>query len=383
MLSRNLPVILAFALAGGVISCASAPPSIPNISSTADPATEIDRTQQLMNEAKKQEFDVLSPKNYAKANKELEKALKKKADGKDSKDILEHVAYSRGWLKEAQDKGQIAVLQMKGIQDARQGALDANAPALFPKDWEKASKNLEKITENIDKGNLKPADKRGDEVVQQFRDLERDSVKKVNLGKANDNIKEAEKDNAQKIAPKTYSITAMKYDNAVKIIDSNPRNEAAIKRASAEAEKESVRLVDVTNKVKAGNSEDLVLQSERQQRQISSLKRENRSAEQQVSEMSQREIELQKSQALINQAAAIRSQFKPNEAEVFTEGGRVTVRLKSLQFPTNQASLGSKNKAILKKVDTALEGIGPAKITVEGHTDNTRSEEHTSELQSH
>lgn len=374
MLSRQIPAILVVAFATGFIGCASTPPMVPPISSTANPTMEIERTQAMLNEARDRQMDVLSPNNFKNAEEALKKAISKKDAGKSPEDILEQVGYAQGWLREGVNKSQLATMQMKDIQDARRGALEAKANEIFPKEWSKAGKELESVTKDIEKGNIKPAEKKGADIVAEYRRLEKESVTKTALGKAEDNIKMAEKEKADKIAPKTYSLATMKYDNAEKIISANPRNTSAINQAAADATRESMHLVDVTNKVKAGNTEDLVLQTEQQRKAITSLRKENVVAEVEMTEMARRQQELQRSQALINQAAAIRSQFKPSEAEVFTENGKVMVRLKSLQFPTNQATLGPRNQAMMKKVNEALEQVGPAKLIVEGHTDSTGSE---------
>ena len=375
MHSRNLATIFVLTLATGFIGCASAPPTVPDISSTANPATEIDKTQQMINEARDRQIDVLSPTNFSKAEDSLKSAIKKRDAGKSNADIIEQVAYSRGYLKEALAKSEIATMQMKDIQDARRGALNAKANESLPKEWASTGKELESVTKDIEKGNIKPAEKKGPDIVAKYRKLEKDAVMKMALGKADDNIKIAEKDNAKKVAPKSYELTTMKYDNAAKIIAANPRNSAAINKAAADATAESVHLVDIVGKVKQGNTEDLVLQAERQQRAITSLSRENRSTEHELNQMERQQAELKQSQALINQAAAIRRQFKPNEAEVFPEGGRVTIRLKALQFPVNQATLGPRNQELLEKVNEAISQAGPSKVIVERHTDSTGSAE--------
>lgn len=51
------------------------------------------------------------------------------------------------------------------------------------------------------------------------------------------------------------------------------------------------------------------------------------------------------------------------------------VRLKALTFPSGQATLGAKNKAFLRRVETALNDIPTSNISVEGHTDSTGSAE--------
>lgn len=368
-------------------ACASKPPQYERIAPTSNPTTEIDRTDQMLREALDRQVDVLSPKNFADAEKALNKAKEQKARGKSNEDILQQVSYARGWLNEANSKAEIAQTSMKDITDARGGAVRAGAPHLFPREWDKADKQLQSITSSLEKGRLGPVEKKGNDLVTYYRDLETASVKKSYLSAAEENIKAAKKEHADKKAPRTYELAVMKYENAIKLINSDPRNNVAIRSAADDANRESVHLLEVAQKVNAGNTEDLVLTAERQQRQISSLRNEYSSTSQEL-EQSQKQLteadkqrmqleqaraELEKTRALNETAEKIRGQFKPNEAEVFTESGKLMVRLKGLQFPTNQATLGPKNQALLKKVQTALSDVKPSKITVEGHTDSTGS----------
>lgn len=392
MASRMKELLATMATTLAIVGCASTPPNVQSISSGANPPMEIERTEEMLKEAHDQQVDVLSPENYADARKSLDKAKKKLSDGKSKEDILKHVSYSRAWLNEAKAKAELVETSMKDISDARAGALRAGAPSIAPKEWKKAEEDLQEITRAAEKGNMKQADKNGDELTKRYRDIEVMTVTKSNLGIAEENIKAAKKDGADKKAPKTYSMTTMKRDNVERMIKADPRNDVAIRRAAEDATRESMHLIDVVAKVNAGNTEDLVLMAERQQRTISSLKSEQTSTEQELQsskkeltqaetalsqaererqELAMKQAELEKSQELLQKAEQLRRQFKPNEAEVYAEGGKLKIRLKSLQFPSGQARLGPKNQAFLKKVETALAEVEPARITIEGHTDAT------------
>ncbi|UOF01565.1 OmpA family protein [Bdellovibrio reynosensis] len=404
-LRRNKTLIaMTFAL-GVAAGCATKPPSFETIASSANPSTEIERTDEMLKDAKDRQVDVLSPENFTDAQKSLEKAKKAKDKGKSNEKILESVAYSRGWLKEANEKADIAQTSLKDISDARAGALRAGTPTLYKTEWNRAENDLEDITTSIEKGNLTPAEKRGDKLTAEYRELERKSIIKAQLSRAEDNIKAAKKDGAEKRAPKTFNLANMKYENAERLILSDPRNLEAIRRASEDATQESSHLVDVTRKVKAGNTEDLVLLAERQQRTISSLRGDYTSSEQELQRKEQElqqsqtqldaaarermalaerqgqlEQESQKSQNLSATADRIRKQFKPSEAEVFTEGNRLMVRLKALQFATNKSEIGPKSANILKKVESALADVNASKVTIEGHSDSTGDPEKNVEL---
>lgn len=391
-MSVNFKFIGALTVAILLASCASKPVNMPAISSNASSTAEIEKTEHLISEAKQQQVDVLSPKNFQAAERSLAKAKKMKEKNKDNAEINEELAYAQGFLMDAKDKSQISNLSLKDITVAREGALNASAPELLPKEWKKAEKDLESVTKKIEKGNLTAAEKEGAEIISQYRDLEIQAVQKSNLGVAAENIEKAKKDGAQKKSPKSWELALMKYDNASKIIIANPKNSAAIRSAASDATRESVHLTEVVRKVKAGNSEELVLMAEAQRRQIGSLRQEATStekelattekelatteqelatAEQQKLSLAKRQNELQKSEEILKTAENLRRQFRPGEAEVFVEQGKVMLRLKGLQFPSNQATLGPKNQAFLNRVESALQDVDVSRVTVEGHTDAT------------
>ncbi|MFS4457722.1 OmpA family protein [Bdellovibrio sp. HCB2-146] len=370
--SRLLLGVVALAT---VIGCASTPPNVQPIAATSDPTVEIQKTQEMLKEARAQQYDVLSPNNFADAERSLNKAIKYRGSGKDNEKVLEQVAYSRAWIAKTNEVGQLSQNLMKDVTDARAGAMRAGANEIFPKDWKKAGNKLENITADIEKGNIRAADKKGTEVTQTYRDLERRAVSQTFLGRADENIKAAVKDKADKQAPRTYAMAMGKYDNAQRIIISDPRNTAAIRRAAEDATRESQHLLDVNRRVDAGNSEELVLLAERQQKQISGLRRETATTARELRETERTNAELARRQTLLSKAERVRAELKPGEADVFTEGDRLMVRLKGLQFPTNQATLGPKNQALLRKVGSALQGLDVSKVRVEAHPDSTGNAE--------
>jgi outer membrane protein OmpA-like peptidoglycan-associated protein len=378
MLSRFNKVILASAFAAGFIGCAGTPPNVVSIPNTANPTTEIARTEQLVNEARAKQMNVLSPDNFKDAEKALNKAKEYQAEKKPADKVLEQVAYSRAWLQQGENKADISKKSLGDITDARTGAIRANAPQMYPKEWSKLEGKLQNITKDVENGSLTAADKKGSDLVAAYRQIERDSVAKQYLGQAKMTIDAAEKDKASEKAPKSLAMAQGKYNQSLNLIGQDPRNTAAIAKISEDASREAEHLADVMNKVNAGNSEALVLQNERQQKMISSLHKETKAkdrelteAEKQLQVAKEQEVELARQQALTTTADKLRSELRPNEAEVFTQDGKVMVRLKGLNFATGKASLTPKNKALLQKVETALNDIPTSKIEVQGHTDST------------
>lgn len=363
-----------------VVGCASKPPQYENISSSANPSSEIERTEEMLREARERQVDVLSPDNYADARKALEKAKEQRRNGASNEKVLTEVAYARGWLDEANAKSQITETAISDIRDARAGALRAGAPQMFSSEWDKYEKELKSVTSSIEKNNLSPAEKKGNDLVTRYRDLEIKSVRHAQLGEAEKILESARKDDAEKRAPKTYEMASTTFRNAERTIARDPRNMAMIQEVSRDADMRARHLSEVMEKVKAGNTEALVLTAERQRHDLKDLRRDYASTESELNQTSQERDRLQQTYIASTSAEKIRKHFKPNEAEVFTQNGKVMVRLKGLQFPTGKDTIGPRNQALLNKVESALEQVDPAKIIIEGHTDNTGNADINTEL---
>jgi Outer membrane protein and related peptidoglycan-associated (lipo)proteins len=378
MKSQLTKLGLPLLLAGTLISCAHTPPHVTQLSSSADPSFEISKTEEMLTQGRDKQLDVLSPNNFERAEKSLEDAKEARAKNKSNDKILKEVANARGWLDEANTKGEVAEVPMKQLLDARANAIRSGAPTAFPKDWKNLENDTMDVTEAIEKGKL-PADKKTEKLISKYSELEIQTVTTNTLGKADANLKAAKKEGAEKFAPKTYSSAMARYTNAEKLIQADPRNSAAINRAAEVASFESAHALDVTKKVKAtgkGNVEDFVLRDERNQRTITGL-RDETGALMGVAEQSQEQLtniqkerdELASKQATIDKANRVREQFNPNEAEVYTEGNKVMIRLKGVQFASNKATINPRSKQVLDKVETALNEFDGSKVIIEGHTD--------------
>ncbi|WP_413582045.1 OmpA family protein [Bdellovibrio sp. HCB288] len=373
MSSLCTKVIISSAFVIGIIGCASKPPSYSALPDTSDPMIEVTQTEQLLNEARSKQMDVLSPDNFKNAEKALNKAKEGIADKDKAADILEQVSYSRGWLQEGATKSDIARKSIGPIVDARSGALAANAPEMYPKEWKKLESKLENVTSDVEKGSLKAADKRGSDLVASYRQLERDSVEKRYLGSAKSTIEAAEKDKASEKAPRSLGLARGQYNETMKLIAADPRNTTGISRSASNATKASDHLAEVMVKVNAGNTEALVLQTEKQQRQISSLRSETSTQSRELTAAEKQLQAARTTEAAAATATRIRSELNAKDAEVFAQDGKVTVRLKGLNFPSGSANLSASNKALLTKVESVLEEIPTSKIEVQGHTDSTGS----------
>ncbi|HEY8270588.1 MAG TPA: hypothetical protein VIG33_06835, partial [Pseudobdellovibrionaceae bacterium] len=272
-----------FILAILFAACSGKPPRTQELPSTADASAELQTTEKMLTEAKTNNLDILAPKSYERAEESLNDARAALTKGKSKEQVLENIAESRAWLSEAQSRGEVTRTASKGLAEARSGAIQANAPTLFSKEFGKLEKETRDLTEDAEKGDVKSIGKRADSLSQSYLKLETEAIARNTLGEAQLNLQAARKDGAAKTSPKTLAATEAKLNSALSLIAQNPRNTSALNKAAAEATEQSKFLLQVNQKTKAGNTEDLVLQAEQQRRQISGLASEQAQTESQLS----------------------------------------------------------------------------------------------------
>lgn len=360
-------------LAGAFLAaCASRPPQVQTIPSTAEASVEYESTEKMLNAAKDNSLDILAPKTFARAQESLDDARNAMVKGKSKEKVLENIANARGWLTEAEARGDVSRAAAKDLPDARQGAIAANAPTLFAKEFKKIEDRTRDLTEDAEKGEVADLSQQSERLAYSYRELEIQAVTKRYAGDAQMNFAAAKKADAAKHSPKTFAATEAKINALVNMIKANPRDTVAIARAGDEATAQSNFLMVVNNKTRAGNTEDLVLQTERQSEVISGLASDKSSV---TSELRTTAAQLKQKEAALKTAEELRNELRPNEADVFVENNAVKVRLKGVQFGSSQANINDKSAALLEKVDKVLGVVGASSILVEGHTDSVGSPE--------
>jgi outer membrane protein OmpA-like peptidoglycan-associated protein len=365
-------------------ACSTAPKG-EQLSADTDVNQALEQTQAQLDQARAKNLEILSPKNFAKAEESMKDARKALVKGNSKEKILKEVSNARAWLAEAQTKGDIVNAAAKGLPDARSGAIKAQANTYFPKEYAKLEKETLDVSEDAEEGDLAKLSKEADTLTSQYHDLEVKAVTKAKLGNAEANIAQAKKEGAEKKAPQTWQAAQTQYDAANKMIMADPRNTAAIDAAAARATEESQFLVQVNQKVKQGNTEALVLQTENQNRRLQGLAARNQETQKELAQkeaaLQAKGSQLEQQTAILQTAEKLRTQLKPNEAEVFVEGNNVKVRLKGVQFASSKATLNRKSSDLLQKVDKALNSIGGVNsITVEGYTDSVGNPEVNKEI---
>ncbi len=91
-----------------------------------------------------------------------------------------------------------------------------------------------------------------------------------------------------------------------------------------------------------------------------------------------RDLRLEEAQSRLKLQEAFskaREQFDSAEAEVYQQGDQLLIRLKKVNFPSGSANIPATAMPTLAKVRDVAKDLGPASISVEGHTDSTGSKQ--------
>jgi outer membrane protein OmpA-like peptidoglycan-associated protein len=435
-LKQFFPLVLIWVFVLG--GCSSGPP-IQEIPNTANVAEELQKFNADMNEAAADQVNVLSPRNFKEALASLEDAKTGLEKQYDSKDILYDVATGRAYLKRAQEVAALSHTNMEEVVIARQQAIASGAPWSFASDFDKADSTLRNVTADIEKNNMKSAEKNRSKLQASYLDLELQGIKKQHLGSAKLKIKKAIDEGAEKMAPQTLAVAEKNYKDTDAYVTANRHELGEIKYRAQVVNASADHLLKITEdskNTKKTSPEELALSIESKQNKLTK-KQKDLNAEQDISQsLTQEKLGLQKEVAekqsdlmieqsvteslaaenkeLYNQAdekendlaaekavtqslgsankalatekdfnekfEKARSKFTQDEAEVYKQGDMLTIRLRGLEFPSAQAALKNSDFALLGKVQRVIKEFNNSSVVIEGHTDSSGSKTKNAKL---
>jgi outer membrane protein OmpA-like peptidoglycan-associated protein len=255
------------------------------------------------------------------------------------------------------------------------------------------------------------------------------AIKNNAIGNARKMMADADKSKVQKIAPTAYNDALQALNDADAYIGNNPYQAEMINQKAAHAEFMARRMMTISQestKFKEMSPEASALYVERLLARLGKTMNagdlRDKDAEAQLSAMSVTvETMVQKNQSLEKNNLKYQSQianleqqltglqgysreqeaakrklaaerefnekfnkvqrfFRPDEAEVYKQGGQLVIRMRGIQFPVGQATLTPENYTLLSKVQQAIGTFGQPTVTIEGHTDSTGSAQMNQEL---
>lgn len=423
-----LSLIVLMSALGLLSACAQPKLTVEPIDVSDDAAVQISRFEKELDNAKEKQIDVLSPTWYGKAVASLNLAREGLARGDGRSDVLEKINHGRAQLKRAEEISQISRTVFADVIQARKRAQAAGAPALGS-DYENAEKQFLELTKAIEKDNLNWAQNNRTKVIRSFDNLELRAIKEKAIGKARKLIGQAKKEGAIEIAPITFKVAEDALKKADTYITANRYQEKRIGELAAQADFQARRLHQVvrhSEKIKTMQPEEItlwieemlytttikpsktdirdqsfetqvksisdsisVLQEDNQKKsaristqqdeidnlklRVASLEAETRG--EQLAKKSY-EAEMQFNQKI----KEVRRQFGPREAEVYQQGSRLVIRLKSIEFPVGKAVISQDNYALLSRVRETIQAFDDPEIIIEGHTDSSGADQLNEDL---
>lgn len=390
-----------FILAG----CSSAPPKA-DISVNANPQEEIAHFSRDLAAAEAQHSDVLAYEDIQDARGWLAEANQDLAADQKQVEVLDDVRKGRGYLNRASRLTAERSKSVQGILDARQSALSAGA-SNFPKTRESLAgydRNLRNESKSLARLDSEDMSK----MQSNYMGLELTAIQETQLGNARAILSGSITSKAKKLAPDSLKRAEMDMKNAENIILANRREKEKFMPAVAQANTSVIFLENVMSTIKShkGLSEASAAEMVRSASQIAGLKSEIKIVEDNskiemkemqsamntaktesnkeitllrtdlskadvvAMEQGQRLAEAHKVISIQDAIESARNEFSDVEAEVFQQGDKLVVRLKTMQFTSGHAELPVASLALLAKVKKVAESLDPSEVVVEGHTDS-------------
>jgi outer membrane protein OmpA-like peptidoglycan-associated protein len=384
-------------------------------------------------EARSQQVDVLSPRNFQKAVEAQQVAAKDEQRGRSPERVNARLRDGQAALQRAKESAASARQLLDSVIRARQDAVTAQAPKLAGEAWEKAADRFEQAMIENEQGDIRNAQRRAAEAEVLLREAELIAIKAGVLNEARALIAQADEAKVERYAPRTLQAAKRYLAEAEQEIQRNRYDLAAPKRLAARSAYEArhaTYLAQLFQRVLEEEGDDqagleaLVLSWEeplarmasemelapqfdqgiqaavqeltervRQQaqevrrlreevlhrdEQIADLDEQVRQLEARLGGVAEERIALQRrvdaQERLRANLAKLESMFTSDEARVFRQGDEVVLSLLGIQFPPGRSNIDGNSAALMRKVEQALALFPGASISVEGHTDANGSE---------
>jgi len=367
--------------------------------------------EKMLNEAKEQGADYLSPTFYNKAVQNFKDANEYWAKNESSRDIREKLTEAQRNCSRALEVVKVAKISLKEPIKAREDALKVEANVYAKEIFDNAEEKFADATREVEKDDLYDARDRGSEAEELYRQAELKSIKDKIIGEARLLIQQADENDVEEYAPQTINraktllnevedlltynryaaedagakareciyearhalflaqeIKGLKKDekNWEKLIlqyediltgfakqfNESPAYESGMKDAIALI---TAKIEEMQNENKELLSENTLLKNE-----YTAVKEQATSSSAELAKKQEREAKFQK----------VKSMFSEREATVVFDGENLTVRLHGLTFPSGQAVIQPEYFSLLTKVQEAIKLFPDRHLLIEGHTDS-------------
>jgi OOP family OmpA-OmpF porin len=379
-------------------------------------ATLFKETDAAFERARQAEAPLLSPQNFANAEKYLARADSNMQKNRSIEKIKEDLAEANRYLRAADEAGKLARVTFPTTLQSRTAASTAQAARLATEDWEKAEDQFKRAASALEDGNVNRArDYSGDALIT-YRAAELTAIKGAILNEARRLIAEAKDQRVDRYAPQTLGKADALVARAELDLEKD-RYATEVPRAMArDAEYAARHATYIANRAEAIKDRDLTVEElildweqpllaiakeldsstdlsagygvveEASLARVRKLQETNESQKAELDKLNLRVLDLEQSLGITTervaavekrrqQVASLEQLFSRNEARIVREGDNVIIRLIGLQFDSGQAVIQSNYFGLLRKIAEAADIFPGDTMIVEGHTDSVGSDQ--------
>ncbi len=341
---------------------------VPEFPDTADPVFEMARLERYLAKARVLQIDVLSAEYFKASEAEFNLAKTTQASNQGARIVLKHVALGQANLAKAHEIAIRAKSILEPVIHARAAAMAADSQHQYSEHLLNIDKGLVEISKVVDSFDLATAEKSCAELTKRYQQLKLAAIQETYLGQARKLIELADSEGAKDTAKLTRDIALTKMDEAEKYIVNHDSDKAGMESISQVANNSAQRLLDISRQAKMldkKDAESLVLNREAQfikdrdaaianaknQQQAEDLATKTKAASLESTTLDAKK----RSDALFKTA---QSRFAIDEAEVYRDGQKFTIRLNSNALPANRGNLQPKAIQMLAKVNKTIHELG-------------------------
>jgi len=379
-----------------------------------NPLNELKMLKENLQKARQEHVSVLSPRWFKTASQNINKANKLSSDGNTAGDFVTAIATAKQALNRANHFAKVAAVEIAPAIAARDAAIKARVPELYPSEFEIAEQRFSDLARYIEQDSVKTARNETRQVQSRYQELKIRAIKEHKMGDARKLIKMAEKQSAHRYVPTTLDVAKKKLKATDEYIEKKPHGPDVQRRAddllkAARHLKIAMDTVSAWSRLKledvfvsmedriisiqklASGAKDRNMNQSLEEHfhtieeniksrlesqkflneEVTRLQGELKVANKEMkslSEVKRKRQEEQKFQAKFQRVAEL---FNPNEAEIYRQGTTLLVRLKGMNFEVGKSYILPHHYPILNKVQKAIRIFGTQRAVIEGHTDST------------
>lgn len=384
---KSFSALALSALLIAAVGCASKikQAEIPEGTNLPQKIAELD---EWVDEGYKNQYDVLAPKSFNKAQEWLKEAKEDLADGDSPEEVRESVGYAMAYLNQASSESEGRESQVDHVLKARMTAMNAGAKT-YPETRDRIKTLDDRLRDASYNFDRRLSSEEKSRLQKDYLALELKAIQNRELADARAKVGAAKEYDARRKTPETLERAETDIKTAENVIAAERRSPMAYDEAVSQANQSAQDLIEILGLALENEAtEPVAVKLWRQERAIGNLQGNLEEASQSLESTQAGLAEVSGVIAAQDRMLAsveskidfqeaideIRSEFSEEQAEVYQQGDRLIIRLKQVDFPIGSADVPEDSVALLEKVNNIIQRLDTESVEVQGHTDSTGGE---------